>query len=212
MSIFAPTPEMVAAMRAHFAQKESATTPAYTPIVFNAKEHSHLLSSFVDIHIACVQHDDLIATFLPPFTDEKRAKMTKWWQAQFDETEKDERVIVMIMGRASEADVVPSDGPIAEYKYESSAMASAHAASPAQGQILAGYVMLVKPFTETGPFRGPVEKLLISPRFRRRGLARKIMEKLEVVAREAGKTLLVSIPLFSGSRMLTKAAPGYSDW
>jgi ribosomal protein S18 acetylase RimI-like enzyme len=33
---------------------------------------------------------------------------------------------------------------------------------------LAGYVILYRPLTETGPFRGSVEKLLVSPNFRRR--------------------------------------------
>ncbi|KAJ7683638.1 hypothetical protein B0H17DRAFT_840677, partial [Mycena rosella] len=33
---------------------------------------------------------------------------------------------------------------------------------------LAGYVVLFRPLTETGPFRGAVEKLLVSPDFRRR--------------------------------------------
>lgn len=33
---------------------------------------------------------------------------------------------------------------------------------------LAGFVMLAMPETETGPFRGSVEKLLVSPDFRKR--------------------------------------------
>jgi len=55
---------------------------------------------------------------------------------------------------------------------------------------LAGYVALYRPLTETGPFRGVVEKLLVSPNFRRRGLARKLMEKLEQEAKNHGQTLL----------------------
>ncbi|KAJ7472666.1 acyl-CoA N-acyltransferase [Mycena latifolia] len=44
---------------------------------------------------------------------------------------------------------------------------------------------------ETGPFRGVIEKLLVSPNFRRRGIARKLMEKLEEVAKARGQTLLM---------------------
>ncbi|KAJ7767226.1 acetyltransferase [Mycena metata] len=56
---------------------------------------------------------------------------------------------------------------------------------------LAGYVALYRPLTETGPFRGSVEKLLVSPSFRRRGIAKKLMEKLEVEAKIHGQTLLL---------------------
>ncbi|KAF8145731.1 acyl-CoA N-acyltransferase [Mycena galopus ATCC 62051] len=55
---------------------------------------------------------------------------------------------------------------------------------------LAGYGMLHRPLTETGPFRGSVEKLFVSPNFRRRGIARTLMEKLEEEAKSHGQTLL----------------------
>lgn len=57
---------------------------------------------------------------------------------------------------------------------------------------LAGFVSLYMPPGETGPFRGSVEKLLVSPEWRMRGVARAVMGKLEVVARGCGRTLLVS--------------------
>ncbi|KAJ7443869.1 hypothetical protein FB451DRAFT_1295243 [Mycena latifolia] len=52
------------------------------------------------------------------------------------------------------------------------------------------YVILFRPLIEAEPTRGLIEKLLISPNFRRRGIARKLMEKLEEVARTNGRTLL----------------------
>ncbi|KAF7364576.1 N-acetyltransferase domain-containing protein [Mycena venus] len=55
---------------------------------------------------------------------------------------------------------------------------------------LAGYVILYRPLTETGPFRGVVEKLLVSPNFRRRGIAKLLMTKLEEEAKVLGQTLL----------------------
>ena len=57
---------------------------------------------------------------------------------------------------------------------------------------VAGYVCLQMPVTETGPFRGEVVKLMVSLRYRRRGVARRVMAYLEDVARESGRELLVS--------------------
>lgn len=54
-----------------------------------------------------------------------------------------------------------------------------------------GYVCLMMPASETGPFRGEVNKLMVSPRHRRKGVARRVMEKLEEVGRERGRTLLI---------------------
>ena len=52
--------------------------------------------------------------------------------------------------------------------------------------------MLSKPVTQTGPFRGIVEKLFVAPKWRRKGVAKTMMRKLEEVAREEGRTMLVS--------------------
>ncbi|KAH8804741.1 acyl-CoA N-acyltransferase [Xylogone sp. PMI_703] len=56
---------------------------------------------------------------------------------------------------------------------------------------LAGCVSLDMHSTQTVPFRGYVEKLLVSLRYRRLGIARRMMERLEGAAMENGKTLLV---------------------
>lgn len=57
--------------------------------------------------------------------------------------------------------------------------------------VLAGVVSLAMPDTETGSMRGQVERLLVSPDFRKRGLARAMMNILEDVAKEKGRWLLV---------------------
>ena len=57
-----------------------------------------------------------------------------------------------------------------------------------------GVVMLQMNTTETGGYRGEVQKLIVSPRHRRRQIARKLMGKLEEVAKAHGKTLLVCCP------------------
>ncbi|KAL8879167.1 MAG: hypothetical protein Q9198_003174 [Flavoplaca austrocitrina] len=51
--------------------------------------------------------------------------------------------------------------------------------------------MLSKPQAETGPFRGMVEKLLVSPKWRKKGVGKALMKGLEDVARAKGKTLLM---------------------
>jgi len=56
---------------------------------------------------------------------------------------------------------------------------------------LAGYVMLAMPESETGPFRGGVEKLFVSPRWREKGVARRVMGMLEEVAKKEGRGLLM---------------------
>jgi len=65
--------------------------------------------------------------------------------------------------------------------------------SNTEERLVAGIVMLSKPPSETGPFRGIVEKLLVSPSFRRRGVATTLMVVLEEVARAEGRPLLVSL-------------------
>lgn len=56
---------------------------------------------------------------------------------------------------------------------------------------VAGYVFLAMPWSQTGPFRGIVEKLMVSPKHRRKGVARRVMGKLEEVARQENRELLV---------------------
>lgn len=58
---------------------------------------------------------------------------------------------------------------------------------------ITGYVMLGMPFAETGPFRGSVEKLLVLPEHRKKGIAKALMLKLEDVARAQGRGLLVRV-------------------
>jgi len=56
-----------------------------------------------------------------------------------------------------------------------------------------GVVMLDKPQTQTVPHTAWVEKLLVSPEWRRKGATKRMMAKLEEVARREGRTLLVSL-------------------
>lgn len=59
--------------------------------------------------------------------------------------------------------------------------------------VLAGVVSLFMPETETGKHRSEVGRLLVSPDFRKRGLAREMMGVLEQVAREKERWMVVRV-------------------
>ncbi|KAJ7293891.1 acyl-CoA N-acyltransferase [Mycena rebaudengoi] len=117
---------------------------------------------FADIHISCIERSDTIATFTPPL---KQDKVIEFWRARVSEVQDGTRVIFM-------------------------AFADAEEAGGWDGKRLTRYVILYRPRTETGYLRGGVEKLLVSPHFRRWGIERKLMEKLETDAKALGQTLL----------------------
>jgi GNAT superfamily N-acetyltransferase len=54
-----------------------------------------------------------------------------------------------------------------------------------------GLVALAMPISETGPFRGYVEKLIVVHEHRRKGIAKALMLKMEEAALKEGRTLLV---------------------
>jgi len=57
--------------------------------------------------------------------------------------------------------------------------------------IIVGTVQLVVDQPANGAHRGDVVKLMVHPDGRRKGIARQLMVRVETLAREAGKTLLV---------------------
>ena len=58
-------------------------------------------------------------------------------------------------------------------------------------QQIVGTVQLITDQPENQPHRADVAKLLVHPRARRRGVAQRLMQQLENVALQAGKTVLV---------------------
>lgn len=69
------------------------------------------------------------------------------------------------------------------------------AASSASDEV-AGVVSLYMPETETGNHRGEVGRLLVSPDYRKRGLARVLMAALEGEARARRRWMLVRCDFF----------------
>lgn len=112
-----------------------------------------IVQSIVEIHIACSEQDGLIGTFLPPWN---RQKMQSWYWDRVEEARRGSRkIIVLCLKRDLEAEQTGNndDGDDKKRGLEND---------------LAGVVMLSYPWTETGPFRASVEKLMVSPDCRRR--------------------------------------------
>jgi GNAT superfamily N-acetyltransferase len=134
-----------------------------------------VLAGIARVHASCILIDGTMATFLPPLNPEV---LTKWWIARWEEVQRNDRVIIIVLADPRDSNINPSLATTSD---------SAINALPTT---VAGVVSLAMPFSQTGPFRGTVEKLLVSPSHRRLGLGRALMAKLECVAMELGKTIL----------------------
>lgn len=135
-------------------------------VPFNPKQHSHLTPYLAAIHASVITHDRTIATFLPPLSHEK---LLTWWKERIAEINDGKRLMWLLL-----SEVDPSERP--------------------KGPEVMGVVMLGMPYSETGSFRGIVEKLLVHKNFRGRGGARALMAALEGEAATLGRTTLVSFP------------------
>ncbi|TDZ22680.1 Acetyltransferase [Colletotrichum sidae] len=134
-----------------------------TPYIFSPSDHSHLVPYLAALHASCISHDRILAEFLPPLSHEK---LLGWWKERIAEVTAGTRLMLILLDESE---------PCAR----------------AKGTELMGVAMLFMPYSETGPFRGYVEKLLVSPKFRRRGGARMLMSALEGESIRRGRTLLM---------------------
>ncbi|KAH8818867.1 acetyltransferase [Flagelloscypha sp. PMI_526] len=150
----------------------TATSSSSIEIVqYSHAVHSKRLPEFATILIESMEQDGLIATFTRPWNPDF---ITKWYEERAVETErpwdyatdpsvqKGARAIVMAFEK--------KDGSKDE---------------------LVGYIMLAASFNQTGPFRSSVEKLVVSPQHRRKGIARLLMAKLEQIALQRKRTLII---------------------
>lgn len=137
-----------------------------TVLLFAPAVHSHLIPYIAAIHAACITHDRTLATFLPPLSHEK---LLSWWKERIAEVNDGSRLIFIIVSEAEDTGRI-------------------------RGPEVMGVVMLYMPFSETGAFRGSVEKLLVHKNFRGKGAATALMASLEVEAAQRGRTTLVRFP------------------
>lgn len=135
-------------------------------MAFSPAEHAHLIPYLAAIHAACITHDRAIVTFLPPLSHEK---LLAWWKDSIAEVKGGTRVILIMVHdpEGLGARLIP------------------------KGPDVMGVVMLAMPFSETGRIRAFVEKLLVQRGYRRRGVARALMHRVEAEATARGKLVLV---------------------
>ncbi|KAL7811101.1 putative acetyltransferase [Trichoderma gracile] len=129
---------------------------------FSPPQHTPLIPAIIQMHIDCIQADGALLRFHPPFTPEKRHKMETFWDERLSQISTGRRIVLIALA--------PTEGSD-------------------QGDV-AGIVELGMPDADTGPFRGDLEMLMVSPKYRRRGLAAKLISDLEEIAREEKRTLL----------------------
>ncbi|KAF5244511.1 hypothetical protein FAUST_2331 [Fusarium austroamericanum] len=134
-----------------------------TVAIFSPSQHGHLIPYLAAIHASCITHDRTIAEFLPPLSHEK---LLAWWKERIAEVADGKRLIFILLNE-TEPGVRP------------------------KGPDVIGVVMLSMPSSETGPFRGVVEKLFVQKAWRRRGFARTLMSTLETEATKRGRTILL---------------------
>ncbi|KAK2606072.1 hypothetical protein QQS21_003467 [Conoideocrella luteorostrata] len=132
-------------------------------LLFDPKQHSVLTPYLAAIHASCITKDRVVATFLPPLSHEK---LLSWWKGRIAEVSEGKRLIWILV-----AEMDASERP--------------------RGPDVMGVVMLSIPSSETGAFRGYVEKLLVHKTFRGRGGARALMEALEGEASSRGRNVLL---------------------
>ena len=131
-------------------------------ILYDPELHSHLIPSLVAVHIACITQPTYTVATFLPPLNE--SVMQTWWEDRAKEVVSGSRHIIMQI-----------------------------ATNPTNGkEEVAGVVMLDKPQTQTVPHTVWVEKLLVLPEWRRKGVTKRMMVKLEEVAKAEGRTLLVS--------------------
>ncbi|KAK3650035.1 hypothetical protein LTR56_006622 [Elasticomyces elasticus] len=132
------------------------------PVVYDPSQHQPVLHQMTQMHADCVIQDGTLATFLPDVSTGEMDIPKILKHWQSLSTEVERGSRVIILQFIDEAE-----------------------------SELMGFVSLSMPFSETGPFRGGVEKLLVSPQHRKNGVARRVMGKLEEVGVEKGRTVLV---------------------
>ena len=150
--------------------------PTHKILLFDPSTHAHHLCSVSAIHTDCILIDHTEATFVLPLS---QSKILSYWETNAAQVTSGQRDIFLY--------VVPK----AQALTTTTATEEAREEEEEEEDEVVGVVSLFSPGAETGPFRAQVEKLLVRPQWRYRGIARALMEALENRAKETGRTLLV---------------------
>ncbi|KAL6248520.1 hypothetical protein RBB50_004775 [Rhinocladiella similis] len=137
----------------------------------STQEISTILCGIVHLHASCILNDYTLATFLPPLSYDQ---MSKWWQGQLNEVTTGLRHIIIHVSEVSDRSGKDLAAPWSSEGRDWPLLKN--------GLEVSGVVALSTPFSQTGPFRAIVQKLFVSPLHRQRGIARRMLVKLEDVA------------------------------
>lgn len=135
-----------------------------------------IVDAIVDLHASCIINDHTMATFIPPLSYER---MRARWDDFLKETVSGSRIVLVwicaVKDRSQEFGtiVMPFDG--------------LKPTEVALGEEIAGTVSLSMPTSETGPFRGLVGNLFVSPYHRRKNVASRLLAELEEQAAKCGR-------------------------
>ncbi|KAL8396499.1 hypothetical protein RB594_009927 [Gaeumannomyces avenae] len=132
--------------------------------VFAAPQHSHLVPYMAALQGTCITVDHMTGAFLPPLNHEK---LLAWWK---------ERIADAAAGRVAILFLLDESEPGTRPK----------------GAELVGVALLSLPASETSPFRGHVESLLVGSRYRRSGRAVQLMRGVHAEAVKRNRTLLTA--------------------
>lgn len=183
--------------------------PGVNLVTASTPHLSSVVEGIVGVHAGCIIHDNTMATFMPPLDHDR---MVQWWNARVGEVTAGERQIVVYLAEPSSRTGGGGDIPAAPFAGQDEKAYPALSSTSASSWVspssvtsnsatwptipptttspvleIAGLVSLATPYSETGPFRGLIEKLFTSPLHRRKGVARQVMAKLEQVAWQLGR-------------------------
>ncbi|KAI0184143.1 acetyltransferase [Xylaria flabelliformis] len=137
--------------------------PTPTVRLLSPGDDAHLLPYLASIQAACIYHDKMVATFLPPLDTDK---LLEYWREMIQEVSAGTRLIIIQLDELE-------------------------AGSAAKGGKLKGVVTLRMPQTETCTHQGHLEKLMVCPSYRHRGTAKAMMRFLEMEAVKRGRKLIM---------------------
>ena len=144
-------------------------TPADTILIVPLLEPptADIISHIVSFHQASILSDQVLMKFHPPFTNSKTSEMTEWWATRLSGAGSPDDTIFLALAPPSNPFVTSG-------------------AVGGQGQVV-GIVNVRQTPSDTQHFRYEVQMLIVSPDFRNRGIARRLMEAVEGKVRETGK-------------------------
>lgn len=144
--------------------------------------YAEMLESVVLIHAACILYDHTMASFIPPLSFER---MATHWHDLAKDVKHNQRIILVYVSKVSSRTPTATniDSPFPDHPWRS---------LPFDEDLeVSGVVTLAYPDSETGPFRGMVGKLFVSPLHRRKRIATRLLAALEKEALRLGKWSLL---------------------